>query len=94
MSINLLRNVLFLVVVKKVKCLVHGPFLVCLDHYLSSKSIKPYYVLYASCMPEFVSVLVKGTTSGIGWLFGLVSKKYAHPKLEIDIEQWSRQQSD
>ena len=45
-------------------------------------------------MPEFVSILVKGASSGISWLFGLVSKKYAHPKLEIDIEKWSREQSD
>lgn len=41
-------------------------------------------------MAEIFSLLAKTVTSGIGWLVGLVSKSYAQPKLEIDVERWLR----
>lgn len=41
-------------------------------------------------MAEIFSLLFKSATSSIGWLAGLVSKNYAQPKLEIDVEKWLR----
>ncbi|MDO7849567.1 hypothetical protein Q5H92_24610 [Hymenobacter sp. M29] len=45
-------------------------------------------------MAEFVSLIVKTVTSGVGWVFGLASKKYAQPKLEIDIAGCMREQAE